>query len=445
MDKTLVKAVPTVLGSPEEIHSKIAAFKEIGALIEAGFFPDGIKKASQAIAVCWMADAIGVHPMVALQNVIPIHQRLYIQWRLKWGLIKSRYPDAEMEKVSQDATQCTARARTSPSRSWVSVTFTKEQCEANPVTSKNPLYKSDWPDMSFKACAHRLADLIAPEVMMGLPSGDSAPEFTAPEPIAPADPAQVLAKASESKAEVVPDEPAEMVRDYVKDLFTFIRKLYTNGKKGEKDKEKRAIEAAINAARGTKDFTLPGVLAPSVAREALEYLEKKYPGGNLRPESAENGGTVLSGTPSPSGAAVEADATVDPDVKGFDEQHADENLEPPVEEPAVPIERPGGTEDPAVTALAAADRAAWEADGTTIVLFNLVKAGKKTFPTRRFVVEAPAGSGAWYFVDAEISKERGYKSGRLLMKDGAQAIEADECRILVELLRQAGVEGPTGR
>lgn len=445
MSTSLVKASPSALGMPEEIHAKIAAFKEIAALAQAGFFPDGIKTAQQAMAVCWMGDAVGAHPMIALQNVIPIHQRLYFQWRFKWGLILSRYPEAEYEHVEDSEQQHVVRGRIDPRKQWTTVTFTREQCRKNPVTSKNPLYESDWPDMGFKGAMQRLCDRIAPHVLMGLPS--DLPEYRADDAPAslPADPAAVLERAGASHAEVVP----EAARDWPKDLFVFIRGLYWNGKKGKPEQEKRAIETAVNAARGSKDFTLPGVLAPSVAREALEFLQKKYPDGKLGPGSAENGGTAASGTPSPSGAGVDAPATAGPEPKNFDEQHADASLEKLDEElgEEVPLEDAPAPApvDPVLAAQEAAFNAQFEADGTVVVLFDLVKKGKKAFPGRPFVKEAPPGSGAWYFVDKDISQQRGYTSGKLLSKDGEQKVSADECRILVELLRKAGVEGPVGR
>ena len=80
-----------------EMVLKAQAFKELGALCETGLF--AVKSFKEVVAICWMADAVGAHPMVALQNAYVVKGKVGFDWRFKWGLIKSKLPGVEYEVV----------------------------------------------------------------------------------------------------------------------------------------------------------------------------------------------------------------------------------------------------------------------------------------------------------------------------------------------------------
>ena len=91
--------------------------------------------------------------------------------------------------------------------------------------------------------------------------------------------------------------------------------------------------------------------------------------------------------------------------------------------------------------VASGESAMFEADGQTETLFLLAGAAKKAHSGRTFLKEAPAGSGKWFFVDPKISKARGYTTGLKVYdaNNGGQCIEPAECRALVHLMREEGI------
>ena len=469
----------TFMGSPGEMLQKAQAFKELGALVESGFLPSGFTNVKQVAVVCWQADALGVHPMVMLQNCTIIHQRPYFSWRLKWGLIASRYPEAEMETVKQTEELCAVRARKSPQSPWQSVTFTREQCRKNPVTAKNPLYEQDWLDMSYKACVHRICDRLAPEVLLGLPSGelnevDDVPTNAEPGPKPGASVAEVLGAAAGPEMAATqgnsreggadsgsrPDAPVEAaappaVRDWTKECFALIDSLWKPKPKEAPTTRRRVCELILTELRGEK-VKLTTSIAPSDAHDILEYLVNKYPNGTLERETEDNGPQSSRGNDGEAGAPT-ADATSAPtsSVDGGGATEAAPGTDAPPAAPSMSMSdmaaEGGGEEeyevplgegpdvDPVAAAADAAERERFDADGRVLTIFAIAKAAQKTHPGVPVVKEAPPGSGKWYLVHFDVMKARGRTNGRLIQSDGEQKIDSDECRALVVLLREHGL------
>lgn len=471
-----MSAAPLIVaGSTGDLVLKAQGFKEIASLVESGFFPSGVTNVKQAMMLCWIADALNLHPLVAIQNVSIIKQRPYFSWRLKWGLVKSRYPEAEMETVKQDDAICTIRCRLTAKGTWQSFSFTREQCRANPVTRKNELYEQDWPDMSYKACVHRALDRLAPEVMLGLPSGeleavDDVPTNTEP---AQRSAAEVLESAAgagavESGAATggnPPDRqgapaattapPAEpKVYDPIAACFAKIDKVWLLHPKTAGPRRREVCEEVLSKLRGEK-VKLTTTMAPSDAADILAFLNEKYPDGGTPAASAVVAGETvvgdtLAGAPgheSPTGA--DEPATIDGGGEGPAGTDAPAATSEPEEVEADVALEPDM--DPDVQAAAeAAERERFERDGEVATILDIARAAAKTHPGVPMLKESPAKSGKWYLVNMKAMQARGRTSGRLIYtvsESGAteQKIDADECRALVGLLREQGMMGTVTR
>lgn len=510
-----LQVIRTQMSTGTEMLAKAQAFKELAAMaITTGLFPEGIKTVAQAVTIMWMGDAIGVHPMIAGQHIVPVHGKAYFQWRLKWGLVKSRNPLAELETVMFDDAKRVMRARVHPSRPWSTVEFTLAYAQKHPVLKKNPAYTESWPDMSKKACVHRLIDEIAPEVLLGLPSGefgdfDASDDAIPPTPVREPSAAEVLGDAARkvepvdaggdaaapARQTAAPSAPApspaapspaaapatELFRDWNKELSELVNLIWNGGKKAESkgawtnEKKRQTCSIILSEVRGEK-VTLGArdTIPPSDAKACVELLWRKYPqyaGSNSG--AVENGGSSgVQGDGAPAGESRGSTTAPINEAKGFDEQHADANeipYDPEPDAPAVPPAVPPVVEvdadgepllpwdrdlsaqgvanqpPPLVDVVevdavrqAELDAAAlqFQEDGNVLTIFALAKAGAGL--ARTFIMEHPANSKAFYFVDMPIVQARGRKSGILIQKDGAQAVDPDECRTLVSLMREAG-------
>lgn len=387
------------------LTEKIAAFKELGAAL-AQLRLNGWDTVAKCIAACWLADGLGMHPAIFMQNnycaeyaagkivVIP-------QWPLVLALLRSRVPGFTFRMVEDSERGCTVVMGNA--RDTHTETYTiKDAARQGLVFLKpdgtpdydNPKWKySAWKGGNlremFRAKAiRRGGSVIGPEAMMGLPSGgdfdnDAAAAEDAPAADMPSMPVSVTAGTS-TAVEV----------DWKESLRTEIRARWGGGLKGKKMLE---IANLIAKEVGLEAFKSADEITSESARRMVEFLRQKYGlTGKAGASAAEN---------------TEQDSGMDAAPSA----------------PEVPLE---------MEAEVAAEA---DADGDVATLLKLADKGAVTHPGVVFVKEAPKGSGAMYFVHGPTVKNMGLSAGILLSKAKAQVVSPDVCRRLVVAMRTLGV------
>lgn len=412
-DKMALVDLP--VGGPEVMLAKSKVFKEIGALVSTGFFPKAIDTVQKATAICWMADAVGAHPMVALQECYVIHGKVGFEYKFKISLVESKVPGFDYNDITpegKEQTECVLEGWRDGMTPKI-IRYTMDQAERAGRVKQNPLYKTNPEDMLFKQAMHRLLDRVAGHALRGLPVpellpvGDGAPEPLSPklQKIMDESAAEVLdgAAADEAGDAGVPEPsiPAPEDGDYTKALGALLIEIL--GKKSTKKKRLELCGKVMTTIRNEPiTYKNAALLSPSDAQEIYEHL--------MGEKSAAEPIVTGKGEGTPAPPAEDPDTVPAPEMEPEDDADGVEANAPE--------------------------------DGKVETLFVLSGSAKKALPRRTFMKESPKGSGTFWFVDLPINTNLGLKSAPMLQKAGEQKVDPELCAKLAKMMREAGALGP---
>lgn len=436
------------------LTEKIAAFKEMANAF-AQMRLNGWDDTPKCLVACWLSDGLGMHPALFMQNnwvakfkgdkivVMP-------QWPFMLALVRSRVPNFKFKLVIDEEDKCSVWMTNG--RDEHTETYTLRDAQRQGLVSLTADGKPDYAakDWSYNAwkggniremlrakVIRRCANIVAPEVMMGLPNaGDSeADDMPAPTakqvPVPPEAPALERAAVEGAKA----DEPKPA--DWNEALRTELRARCGGGMTGKKMLEKANVVRA-----DLKRDPLTETPTADQAREIVEHLRAQYPNVGFPEEQTKATGAEKDSSPSGKVAAAPVSQPKPVEDHGYAENGPPHTaglidnaiaLDDSVPEPD-PEPKPGAP---------AADPD--ESYKTVLALAEIAKKhADPQIAKSRFVVEAPAGSGQHHFLHGAIARKLGFETGIRLTLDGKQEVSPETCKRIVFEMRSLGIVDVSG-
>jgi len=422
------QALNPITGSLPE---KMLAFKQMMSdLSMSGIAPPGWESAQKIAMACWMGDALGMHPVLVMQNhhVATFNGKLMIEpkWEFMLGLVRARLPGFWYETVEESDEKFEAifhRGKESHR-----VTYTQEDAQRQGFAVKDT-YKTHSREMFLKQGMKRGLKRIASDVLMGF-SAEIEVENDAAAP---------LAAAAQLEAAGAPAVEAQAILDYREALSKLIDRVWGAGKVVKKETKLQVCNVTLKQMAKEQGEPAPpplknaAELSPFAAKSIHDYLAAKYPEGATA-KVDDLAGNGAQEAPAATGRGEAPPAS------------------PPVEEAPPALEAAAAPPPPVKATESDEARERDEADGRIDTLMAVVREAQKKLPGRTFVKEAPAGSKKFWLVDADtvsaINAQRataGFPpladSDRKLQVDGAQAVSAEVCKLYVREIRRAAEGG----
>ncbi len=405
-------ALTVVMGTLSE---KITAFHQIGAAAAAGIYPAGYTTPQRAIAACWGADALGVHPFTFMQgvHVMEIDGKTILEpkWEFMLGIVTARLPGFRWKALKETTEVCEIWVSDGHAEHTVSYTIADATRQGLVDKPKSQLYKANVREGLFKQALKRALKRIGPHVLMGMPAGflpDPGEDGPAPPETRTASGAEVVVEGTATTEEL----SAELVRVY--------------GKQGVV----RALERCSFLLKEIAGVEIKFKSVREIGPVEAGQIVRRLKGMADAPRPTEPPAAVA-----PVVAPVkEAGGEVKPDPVG------DLGAEPPAESDFPVLE--------AAEAEAVA-QAQNDADGSWEGFLRLVDRGRKVLKTgatgqkRAIVAEGAKDKGKLYCNDQRLLEAAGHvdlATGRataplLLLDNGALMLDQAALRVLAETLR----------
>lgn len=401
-----------LVGSLEE---RMRAFEQIAANI-ASLQLNGWSTVQKAKAACWLADAAGMHPATFMQNhwCLEIQGRLMVEpkWEFIVGVLQARVPGFKFE-VLIETDDCAKVRMSDGNGNSQTVEYTLADAKRQGLLGRggNAWTTGNTREMCFKQAVKRAGRRLSSAALMDLPVGLEETE------IIPALPEgrekstatvidEAIAKATGAPAaggdgqpaapardgEQAPSQPSEDAGETPRGkLFALLTRQYGKlSKQAALEKSSFLYNAMMKEETGVdpgETFTKPGHIGPVEAERIAKYLQ-----GKMEARQTAAGAPRVSGT---EGAPAVARVS---EVQGA----------------GITVAwKPDGTmtrEDDAAPEAETApepETAGPSVSDAYAELMQTVGRARKLFEPRRFVKEAPEGSGKLWLVDQATFQQAG--------------------------------------
>lgn len=416
--EVILAGMTAIVGTLDE---KAKAFAQIASAASSGLFPAGYDTVPKILAASWFADGLGVHPTIYMEGIQPVQFGGKTVREPKWefinALLRSRLPgfDYEVNEESDIACEITFEAsgrKSQPVR--YTMADAVKQGLAGPNGRNRDGYEKNARKMLWKQCFKMGADRIGADVLAGLPAMSFDAEDTLTEGREKSTATvidEAIAKATGAPAaggdgqpaapardgEQAPSQPSEDAGETPRGkLFALLTRQYGKlSKQAALEKSSFLYNAMMKEETGVdpgETFTKPGHIGPVEAERIAKYLqgkmEARQTAAGAPRESGTEGAPAVAHTVRTSVSA----GTMTAEVVTWkpDGTMAREDDAPPDAETAPEPEAAGPSLSDAYAELMAT-----------------VGRARKLFEPRRFVKEAPEGSGKLWYVDAATFQQAG--------------------------------------
>lgn len=387
-----------LVGSLEE---RMRAFEQIAANI-ASLQLNGWSTVQKAKAACWLADAAGMHPATFMQNhwCMEIQGRLLVEpkWEFIVGVLQARVPGFKFE-VLIETDDCAKVRMSAGNGNSQTVEYTLADAKRQGLLGRggNAWTTGNTREMCFKQAVKRAGRRLSSAALMDLPVGLEETEIVPALPEGREKSTATVIDEAIAKATGVPagegsdptpttvgvaqgpSQPSEDAGETPRGkLFALLTRQYGKlSKQAALEKSSFLYNAMMKEETGVdpgETFTKPGHIGPVEAERIAKYLQ-----GKMEARQTAAGAPTEGGKEGAPAVGWKPDGTM-----------AREDDAAPEAETAPEPEAAGPSLSDAYAELMAT-----------------VGRARKLFEPRRFVKEAPEGSGKLWYVDAATFQQAG--------------------------------------